>query len=49
MGRKIRHHRGKRRPKRYFGRYTLAELFMAALGLSILVLVLVLVVSAIAG
>lgn len=49
MGRKIRHHRGKRRPKKYFGRYTAAELFMAALGLAILVLVLVLIVSAVAG
>ena len=49
MGRKIRHHRGKRRPRRYFGRYTLPELFMAGLGLAILVLIVVLIVSAVAG
>ncbi len=49
MGRKIRHHKGKRRPKRYFGRYTMAELFMAGLGLAILVLVVALIVAAVAG
>ncbi len=49
MGQKIRHHSSKRRPKKFFGRYTAAELAMAVLGAAILVLVVVLIVSAVVG
>ncbi len=49
MGQKIRHHSSKRRPTKFFGRYTAAELAMAVLGAAILILVVVLIVSAVVG
>jgi len=49
MARTIRHRRGRKKPKRFFGRYTATELAMAVLGGAILILVAVLVASALLG
>ena len=49
MGRKIRHRSRRRRPKRFFGRYTATELAMAALGAAILVVAVVVAASALLG